>query len=116
MKKYLVLACVLFTFSAMAKDVIKIEIGDDYKSYSNKELRKRIWRLERAVWQLQEKVFDLQHSSRTKPLKEWNCSVSALGDYFSAAGETKAIAKAKVIKKCSKKQDSFFCKDAKCEK
>lgn len=40
-----------------AKDqLLKIQAGSDYSRYSDRELRKRIWDLERAVDQLQQKI------------------------------------------------------------
>ncbi len=112
--KITVLLTILLTNLAMSQSIFRIEIGDDYKNHSNKELKRRIWRLERAVAQLQDKVFDLQ-TQGSRSQKTWICTLSAMGENYSAAGETKAIAKAKVLKECSKKGDSFFCKNPKCE-
>lgn len=107
----------LITFPTDAGEIYKIEIGKNYNTYSNRELRERIWRLERAVWQLQQKVFQLEnHSNRHKPANTWVCTLSAMSDHFSASGPTKAEAKSKVINKCNKKRGSgFFCTNPKCE-
>ena len=95
--------------------VFKIEIGDNYEGHSNKELRRRIWKLEKAVWQLQEKVFHLQANSNRPSRKTWVCTISNFGDNYTATGETKAVAKAKAIKACSKAGGGMFCKDPNCE-
>lgn len=116
--KNTILLFTLFSLSVgYSKSIIKIEIGQDYKNYSNKELRRRLWNLERAVWQLQQRVFHLEASDST-PAKEesWICKVSAMGENFSELGTNKSIATHKVLEKCKGKIDSFFCKDPVCEK
>ncbi len=100
---------------AHGESVFRIEIGNDYKNYSEADLRRRIWSLETAVVQLQEKVFELQE--KTAQADSWICTVKAMGNIYSATGGSKAVAQARVIEKCSKANDgSFFCKTPKCEK
>jgi hypothetical protein len=113
---FMSLAITLLTLNQVsAREIFRIEIGKDYGSYSDKELRERIWRLENAVFQLQQKVFQLQNSPYSST-NTWVCTLKALNDNFSATGATKAVAKMRVIEKCSKSRgDSFFCKDPKCE-
>ena len=116
-----VFALTFYSFTASARSdhktsVVRIEIGQDYKRYSNKELRKRLWRLEQAVWQLQEKVFRLQSKKAPAPVHTWACTISAMGDSYTASGASRAVAKTKVISQCKKARgDGFFCKDATCE-
>lgn len=38
--------------SANAESIFKIEYGKDYHEYTNQELQRRVWDLERVVWQL----------------------------------------------------------------
>lgn len=116
--KVFTLIILLFSFQSNAIEVIKIEAGDDYKNYSNKDLKKRIWRLEKAVWQLQQKVFQLEGQSQNSSSNgdTWVCMISAMGDKYSATGGSKAVATHNVIEKCTKARgDGFFCKSPKCE-
>lgn len=117
MKLFVLLLLTFYAPQLTAKDIIKIEIGKDYNKYTNTELRERIWRLENAVWQLQREVFKLKQSDKGNTVDTWVCTLSAMGDHFSASGPTKAAAKSEVINKCSEKRgDGFFCKEPKCEK
>jgi hypothetical protein len=105
---------------SQADDVFRIEIGKDYKRYSNADLQRRVWELERAVYQLQNRVFQLEGrpaAAATPPPESWVCNIEAAGDTFSAAGATKALATAKVIKQCKDQNDGegFFCKNVKCQ-
>lgn len=101
------------------RDVFKIEIGKDYSRYSNKELRRRVWQLERAVSQLQDQVFQLAMNNQNRPTynsNPWTCTVSAFSDMFAASGPTKASAKAAVMAKCNKKHSAMHCDDdIKCD-
>lgn len=75
------------------------------------------WRLEQAVRRLELKVAQLQTNTNTESLNTWVCTLSGMGDHYSASGPTKAIAKDKVFNKCKQTQrGGFFCKrDPKCE-
>ena len=59
MRKMYAVILILASCKAWAIDPIRIEIGTDYKKYSNDELRRRVYDLERAVGQLQDQVFQL---------------------------------------------------------
>lgn len=122
---YMLLSSITFAGSEMIKP------GKDYESYSNKELRKRVWKLEKVVAKMQRKlerleddIEDVEDEQRRstrrkpkKPLATWICKLSAHGENFSATGASKAVAESNVIEKCSKEQgDSFFCKNATCTK
>ena len=115
-KLFVVLLCSLLTVSAMAdENVFRIEIGKDFKTYSNNELQRRVWELERAVGQLQMKVFQLETAKPEAP-KTWSCIVSAMGEEFNGAGDTKASATNAAMDNCRKNaKDTFFCKTPKCE-
>ena len=120
--KWLLCACLALiapTF-ALSEEVFRIEVGRDYKHYSNTELQRRVWELERAVWQLQQRVFQLEVSKGPTPLPvsdSWLCTISAMGETYTGTGGSKAVATARVIESCKagRKGDTFFCKDAKCE-
>jgi hypothetical protein len=106
---------------ANATDIIRIEYGKEYSSYSKDELKRRVWNLERAVWQLQQKVFELEMRGSTPPVPPtpgpatWICKTSAMGEKFSATGVTKAIAEDAVIEKCNKSSaGSFHCATPTC--
>lgn len=119
MKKTIAAIFILFSLCSFADEVFRIEIGRDYSKYSNRELKERLWRLEKAVWQLQQKVFHLENtaSAPSEPKDTWVCTLKAMSDLFTATGTSKALAKAAVIEKCTTKQgDGFFCKNPKCEK
>lgn len=102
------------------REVFKIEIGGDYQHYSKKELRRRVWQLERAVSQLQDQVFQLAmdnnrpHYGSGRP---WTCHIQSFGETFTAGGGTRASAVAQVLQKCSKASSSIHCKekDASCD-
>jgi hypothetical protein len=106
----------LFSFLASAdENVFKIEIGKDFKSYTSSDLQRRVWELERAVAQLQAKVFQLEAAKPEAP-KTWVCTVSAMGEEFTGAGDTKATATNAVMENCRKSaKDTFFCKHPKCD-
>lgn len=123
----LVAALTLGTF-AHAEEVYRIKAGSTYRSYSNRELRERVWDLERAVSQLQQRIYQLEADGAatavaTKTPAEpekpdtWACTISAMGKPYVGTGPTKAVATAKATEKCmtAKGQDGFFCKDPKCE-
>lgn len=119
--KYLFYAFILMFVSYVQADVPPRNIVNLHLSkndnYSDRELRERVFRLERAVWQLQQKVFALQTNSK-KPSEDTTvCFVKAMGDSHSATGSNEAIAKHKAMEKCKKanKGDGFFCKFEKCE-
>lgn len=117
MKSIILWLTLLHVGSTLAGEVFRIEIGKDYQKYSNRELRERIWRLEKAVSQLQEKVFKLESQGHTGA-DSWICTINSLAGNFSATGGSKAVAKAKVQEKCNKKEPgSIFCRDdkTKCE-
>ncbi len=106
--------------------VLRIEIGKDYKNYSNSDLRRRVWQLEQAVDQLQRRVFELELKDEfEKPKPEvikkeedkWFCKITAMGKDYAATGPTKPKAKMNAIEACKKESsgDGFFCKDPVCE-
>lgn len=101
-----------------AEDIVKIEIGKRGSS-SQRDLERRVLRLEQAVWQLQQRVFNLESSgSLSKPGAEWICKITAMGDIYTGIGGSKAVATHRAIQSCTKARDGngFFCKDATCEK
>ncbi len=117
MKKILFLSVVMFSVSVSA-EVFRIEFDSDMNSLSKRDLRKRVWKLERAVAQLQEKVFELSYSKpkRVKTKKKHTCYVSAFGKTFTASERTETAAKADVLAKCSKDSHAMHCKDITCGK
>ena len=59
MKYYLLAALLFFAFQAKAVDPVHIDVSKSYDGYTNEELKRRVWQLERAVSQLQDQVFQL---------------------------------------------------------
>lgn len=118
------------TLAASAKSKIEpihIEIGKSYDGYSEEELRRRVWQLERAVAQLQDQVFQLavrdsysnnngsQFAEKTAK-NEWTCTIQAFGKTHIGNASTRASALAKVQKKCSEASNAIHCSEseAKC--
>ena len=122
------LAAALFTLlstfgsqRAQALEPIRIEIGKNYEGYSNDELRRRVWQLERAVAQLQDQVFQLAvrdgGGKAAKPVDTWTCHIESFGKTHIASGNTKASALAQVLKKCGDATNAMHCSEsnAKCD-
>ena len=106
--------------AAGAESVFRIEVGSDYKKYSNEDLQRRVWELERAVFQLQQRVFQLELSKAATPTPapadSWVCTVKAMGTPYVGTATTKPVAKAKAIEACkSARGDGFFCNNPDCE-
>lgn len=105
---------------ANAEEIFRIEVGRDYNRYTQRDLQRRVWELERAVAQLQARVFELEISQMRKPsptpepLETWICKVSALGVTYTGTGATKAVAEHKAMESCKAKADDFFCKSPAC--
>lgn len=112
----LILSTLLISQTTVAgpRDVFKIEIGKNYDSYSNNELRRRVWELERAVRQLQDQVFHLS-MNQGRPGhggNQWTCMIQSFGKTFTSTRSTKSAATAKVLKDCSANSNAIHC-DAK---
>ena len=120
MKIFVFIALIFSFYTSVAEDVIRIEVGKNHRKYSDREMRQRIWQLERAVFQLQNRIFQLEGRRPVQVVNtadSWICTTGGLGQTYSGTGGSKAVAKSRAIEKCSKKMhDSFFCKDVKCEK
>ncbi len=105
---------------ARPREVFKIEIGSNYEGYSKRELRRRVWELERAVYQLQEQVFHLSMNNQKGQSQleaSWTCSIQSMGKTFTATKATKGAARAEVLKDCSNHTNAIHCdhSDVKCE-
>jgi hypothetical protein len=115
MKKLIVLMTIAFSMS-LGAEVFRIEFESDYSSLSKRDLKRRVWKLERAVAQLQEKVFQLTYAKpiKKKRKKKHTCYVSAFGKTFTATRSTETAAKAEVLSTCSKGNHAEHCNDIKC--
>ncbi len=94
--------------------------GKSYEGYSNEELRRRVWQLEKAVSQLQQQVFQLAikgNSTISNSGAPWTCQIQSFGKTHIAAGSTRASALAQVLKKCSDATNAIHCNepDVKCD-
>jgi hypothetical protein len=110
------LSFLLISFNASAGQVFKIEVGKDYGSYSDADLKRRVWELERAVWQLQQKVFDMESGAQGGSVT-WICKVEGMGEKFSAVGPSKALAENAAMEKCKQSPrtaNGFHCGNASC--
>lgn len=116
----LMLTAVMLTPNAGAEEVFRIEVGRDYNRYTQRDLQRRVWELERAVAQLQARVFELELSNFKNPtptpvpLETWLCKITAMGVTYTGTGATKAVAEHKVMETCKEKTDDFFCKSPTC--
>ena len=105
---------------AKAEEVFRIQIGRSGQESSQADMQRRITDLERAVIQLQSRVFQLESTpppASAPVISNWSCTIHAMGDIFSAAGPSKAVASTAAIDKCkaANSGNGFFCKDPKCE-
>jgi len=104
----------------------RIEVGRNYESYSNAELRRRVFQLEQAVSVLQDQVFQLAMRNNNgngglavqigNASGNWTCHLQSFGKTHTATASTKASALAQVLKACSKASNAIHCKaeDATC--
>lgn len=120
LKSCFLAATLLLSTFAFAEEPIRIEVGRSYEKYSNEELRRRVWQLERAVEQLQRQVFELAvrpgaPSHTVMPpvtAALWTCQMQSFGKTHVASGTTKASALAQVLKKCSDATNAIHCKES----
>lgn len=85
--------------------VVYIDLGSESKS-SNRDLQKRLYRLEKAVRQLQERVFDLevengQLKEENDNVKKFTCYITTSKGVFSSTQKSQTQAKAEAMQKCS---------------
>lgn len=135
--KYIILFFILFvSFNSAADSLFKIEVGQDYHKYSQSDLQRRVWELERAVSQLQQRIVDLERNEmnarnnnhgredyydRTNHhrngLKDsWFCTIKAMGKIHTGTGITRAVASERAMNNCkdANRGDSFFCSSISC--
>lgn len=117
MKNILIALLLIVSVQSSAREIVRIEIGQDYNKYSERETKERIWKLEQAVWQLQQEVFKLKEDRSAPPLHTWACTIKAMGETYTKTGPTKAVATAAVVDDCkaARNGDGFFCKNPVCE-
>lgn len=133
MKNLCLIFALLFSGTAVLAqtvNVYKVEPGSNYSRYSNSDLRRRVWELERAVAQLQAQVFQLAMQNQAgsqynghpnggvqiAPSKPWTCQIQSLGKTHFVTAETKSSALAQVLKVCSDASNAVHCseRDVKC--
>ncbi len=117
-----ILAILLGTVTTASSDpIFKIEVGENYQDYSQSDLKKRVFELERAVWQLQQQVFQMQGENKpiaaAATVDSVICTIDAMGSSYPGTGPNKAVAMAESIKACKAGRggDGFFCKNPRCE-
>lgn len=118
MKALLTVAVLLLPFQLHALEPIRVEFGQSYDGYTNEELRRRVWTLERAVAQLQQQVFQLAINSATAAPAQamWTCEMQSFGKTHTATAPTRMSALSKVLKKCGDATNPIHCNesDVKC--
>ena len=119
MKKIILLFALNVVPVLSQAQVVRVDFGPSYENYSNEELRKRVWTLERAVAQLQDQVFQLavRKDDSVLPRVQWTCQIQSFGKTFVSNASTRASASAQVIKKCSDATSAIHCadRDLKCD-
>jgi hypothetical protein len=122
-KRFFVIILLMASSTFLHAKDFRIEAGKDYHDYSNEELRRRVWTLERAVSQLQDQVFQLALRNGGSALGDsnansttWTCRIESFGKTFVSSGKTKSIALALVLKKCADASNAIHCheEDVKC--
>ncbi len=118
MKKLLIAGAVLTVSSvALAQQFIITPVE------SNRDLERRIWRLERAVQELQMKVYNLQNQQTMPALqaiqivnqKRYFCKTTPFMRTFKSYGPTQMEARERVVSECSAAHNEMHCRDVKCE-
>lgn len=115
MRFYCAFLLLLCSFSSHAIEPIRIDVNKNYEGYSNEELRRRIYQLERAVAQLQDQVFQLairESGSGSTGGGNWSCHMESFGKTDIASGITRASALAQVLKKCSDATNAVHCHES----
>jgi hypothetical protein len=114
MKAFLTIMVLLLPFQVHAVEPIRIEFGQNYDGYTNDELRRRVWTLERAVAQLQAQVFQLaMNNSGPSPVNGlWTCEMQSFGKTHTATAPTRISALSKVLKKCSEATNAVHCHES----
>ena len=89
------------------RSIVRIEVGDER---DDREMLRRIHRLESAVRDLQDQVYQLQTAPRT--ITRHVCSA----DFFTVGivvgrGNTMIEAKAEAIRQCQVRGGNIFCKE-----
>ncbi len=117
MNKFALLILIgLITTPAFCADIVVIRPEDSYSNYSNENLRRRVWELEKAVAQLQRKVFELELGSQSQPPPtKFTCYIQAFGKTFTSTKDTRSEALANVMSKCSQENNAMFCTEEKAK-
>ena len=98
----------------------RIYAGADYRAYSNAELQRRVFELERAVMQLQQRVYSLEAAPPTTiiappPVMPWTCTmVNAFGRSFSQTAPSRGEAASAVTQRCADDTNAMHCKNLQC--
>lgn len=103
---------------ALAQPIIRIQPAPDYQQYSQMELQRRVWELEKAVAQLQQRVFQLEATKPVaEPTESWVCTITAMGNTYTGLGASRGVAIYKAIESCkaARDGDGFFCKNPDCK-
>ena len=97
----------------------RIYAGRDYRAYSNQELQRRVFELERAVMQLQQRIYNLESAPppvvvAPPPPPPWTCSVSAFSQTYVQTAATRGQAEAIVRQKCAAASHPMHCSNVQC--
>lgn len=125
---FLLYTLLFFTpYAAFAEAVVKITPSEKFAKYSNEELQKHVWELERAVVQLQAQVAKLTEAPKASieavPAAasvvlgaKWYCRIRTRGYVYTGVGKTKESAAAKSFANCKDVygKDTMYCRDMEC--
>lgn len=115
MKSLIIFTILCFCVQAKAIEPVRIDLDKSYDKYTNEELRRRVWQLERAVAQLQDQVLQLAAHQGTASVitpATWTCQMQSFAKTLVASGTTRASALAQVLKKCSDATNAVHCHEA----
>ncbi len=124
MKKILIilLMSIVGSTSSFADDrVYRIDPSGDYRHYSNDDLRRRVWELERAVMQLQAEVFKLSVQNQSGGFRPggllWTCQIQTFGKTYFATSNSRNSAVAQTLQKCGDASNPVHCRETsvKCD-
>ncbi len=109
----LIASAVVFLPSAESDPIFRIEVGSNYESYSNDELKRRVWHLEKAVWQMQQRIYHLEAQGPVQQVveqrSEWTCYLRSFGKAYTHTAASQTKARAEVIRQCSQATNAMHC-------
>lgn len=89
------------------RTILRIDVGDDR---DDRELLRRVHRLEKAVRDLQDKVYELQNTVPAQTLYTCYGNIFSIGT-VKGQGYSRIEAMSNAMAECNRKGGSIFCKE-----